>query len=119
MREPCLLTQRVVSCRQSSRGGGTWPKKVVIAGECGLSWHCFLRSCLASLVAMVVMTVIWVAFHSTLFADWPPLHTSPGMQKLLEFVTFIGPVTIISLIPDYFSLLKSKFVISLMSKFFQ
>jgi len=81
-----------------------------VFGERHLSWRCFWRSCLASLVSVTIMTFIW------------------GIQNPAEFSTFLlagyisifKPVfivlVIVNFILDYLSLLESRYVIRWMSK---
>ncbi len=73
-----------------------------------LSWGCFWRSCVASLLAVVVMTaVLWVV-------------NSQVRDRLVEnpgILVGVGMLTgIFNLFPDYLSLLETRFVLRRMAK---
>lgn len=93
----------------------TWPATFAavfdrVFGERHLSWRCFSRSCIASLVSVVILTVIWSAIRradfTAYFNDYP--------HWLGIFGIFFGG-GLLNLIPDYFSLLESRYVIYRMS----
>lgn len=84
-----------------------------VFGERHLSWQCFRRSCLASLAALVVAFSIWVALNPGRTVAWWRFHTvwSAGALAVTPLL-----VLAFSLIPDYVSLLETRFVLRLMSR---
>ncbi len=73
-----------------------------------LSWGCFWRSCVASLLAVVLMTAILFVVNS-------------GVRNQLlgdpQWIVVIGiGAGIINLLPDYLSLLETRFVLRWMAK---
>lgn len=94
----------------------TWPSTFAsvfdsIFGKKHLSWRCFWRSCVASCIAVLVMTFIGAALR--------PLHARNQMEYfrgnpevfLLWVIVFAG----LNLLPDYVSLLESRYIIQRMS----
>ncbi len=73
-----------------------------------LSWSCFWRSCVASLLAVVVMTAILYMVNSQV---GDRLVENPGI------LVGVGMLTgIFNLFPDYLSLLETRFVLRRMAK---
>ncbi len=73
-----------------------------------LSWGCFWRSCVASLLAVVLMTAILYVVNSG-FRNL--LWEEPGIILVIG----IG-AAILNLLPDYLSLLETRFVLRRMAK---
>jgi hypothetical protein len=73
-----------------------------VFGERHVSWHCFWRSAVASVVAVWMVTLLWAVPH-------PPSSFTTGLG-LLFGITVIGVV--FNLIPDYLSLLETRFVLA-------
>ena len=94
----------------------TWPSTFAdvfdsIFGKKHLSWHCFWRSCVASCIAVLVMTFIWAALR--------PLHARDQMEGFVsepgDFVPWVFLFAGVNLLPDYVSLLESRYIIRRMS----
>ncbi len=95
-----------------------------VFGPRHFSWKCFRRSCTFSLVAATIMT-IWL-MSGTGFAS-RHLHriladpTTPSEDRLIRlgwfgatwFLSFWLPVVIFNFIPDYFSLLDTRWIVRL------
>lgn len=80
-----------------------------IFGKRHLSWRCFSRSSLASVFAVGVMIVVWYRLNPDAVETFTGIH---GLFTSVVFVTAIAVV--LNVLPDYFSLLESRFVIDLM-----
>lgn len=101
------------------RVGGTlenWPSTFAsvfdsIFGKKHLSWRCFWRSCVASLIAVLVMTFIWAALR--------PLHARSQMENFMDdprlIVFYVVSFAVLNLLPDYVSLLESRYILRRMS----
>ena len=101
-----------------------WPGQVAALfdrtfGTRHLSWRCFYRSCLASTLSVLTLLFLWLALHP---AGFQTLHFKSEIEP--TYLPLFGIITIfvfivllmISWLPDYFSLLESRFVIKLMSR---
>lgn len=81
-----------------------------VFGRHHLSQRCFFRSCIASVASVVIVTLIWGALAPDEFMafirspDW-----RVGLLGLVSIATFLN------VIPDYFSLLESRYVIQRMA----
>jgi len=74
-----------------------------VFGTRHLSWACFWRSCLASYVAAIILSFIWLSLEPT------------GMKSehlLLDYGLLLTMVLFVNIWPDYVSLLKTRYVIS-------
>lgn len=78
-----------------------------VFGEKHLTWRCFGRSCLVSLFGVALMFVLWGFVHPDQFVDYFRSNPHP-------IVEFILPFVIVSVVPDYISLLKSRLLIRIM-----
>ncbi len=81
-----------------------------VFGECHLSWRCFSRSCVASFASVAIMTLIWGMLRPSQFIEF---FLSAGINAI--FFIFIL-TAILNLIPDYLSLLETRYVIKWMSR---
>lgn len=90
---------------------GDWPESFAnmfdrLFGKEHLSLRCAVRSCVASVLAVIILTAI------SAFVD--PIHiqriTSPS---LTDIVIIFGGTVIFNLLPDYFSLLETRYSIKL------
>jgi hypothetical protein len=79
-----------------------------VFGAQHLTWRCFKRSCLASYATVGFLTVLWLA----LFAE-DIKFVNP---TLFEILLWIAMVLFINILPDYVSLLKTRYVISRMRR---
>lgn len=84
-----------------------WPGQFVVLfdrlfGERHLTLRCFRRSAVASLCTVWLVTLVWAVWH-------PPANVLSGVL-LFVAVTFIG--ILFNLIPDYLSLLETRWVLS-------
>jgi len=92
----------------------SWPETFAevfdhIFGNRHLSRKCFTRSCLASLISVLILTAIWWAIRPTQFkAFW---ESGTVFEAILS-VYLIG--IIINLLPDYLSLLETRWLIKKM-----
>jgi len=88
-----------------------WPDSFGMAfdgvfGEKHLSWKCFLRSCVASMIGVMIMSVLY----------WT-LNPNPRWSINLPAVWIIGCIgAMLNFVPDYVSLLESRWVIKIMSR---
>lgn len=80
-----------------------------VFGEKHLTWRCFRRSCLVSVCGVALMFVLWGIAHPNQFVDYFRLNPHPVIEFLLPFL-------IVSAIPDYISLLKSRLLIKVMGQ---
>jgi formylglycine-generating enzyme required for sulfatase activity len=101
-------------CVESDKVGQSiqrWPTHFAalfdrIFGDRHLSWRCFFRSCMASVLAVVLCTLIFAQVAPGVWAAF-----SPGLG-LLERFTSIGVLALLlNLLPDYISLLETRFII--------
>jgi hypothetical protein len=90
-----------------------------IFGKRHFSWRCFWRSCVASIAAVVVMTLIWAALRPQEFKNFlypRPIFASsepPTFEPWAVLLVFLGSA-FLNFIPDYLSLLESRYVLRLM-----
>jgi len=97
----------------------TWPSTFVdvfdsIFGKKHLSWHCFWRSCVASLIAVIVVTSVWGVLRPKHFAGFfVDLRILLFSDVLLFFYGLA--LVLLNLFPDYVSLLESRYIIRRMS----
>lgn len=87
-----------------------------IFGKRHLTWRCFWRSCLASIFAFIVAIVI-LPFTGTVKILMPPLpsdliYSSKVISSVAFFILFLG----CNLIPDYLSLLETRYIIRWIGK---
>jgi hypothetical protein len=80
-----------------------------VFGEKHLTWRCFSRSCLVSVCGVTLMFFLWGFAHPNQFVDYFRLNPHPVIE-------FVLPLLIVSVIPDYISLLKSRLLIKVMGK---
>ncbi len=73
-----------------------------IFGKKHFSWRCFSRSCIASFVSLTIMIFLWFSKQSS--------HYEP---RLVLILITLG--AIVNLIPDYFSLLETRYIIKKIS----
>ncbi len=81
-----------------------------------LSWGCFWRSCVASLLAVVLMAAILIVVNSSVRDE---LWGDPEISFIghFEIILVIGILAgILNLFPDYLSLLETRFVLRWMAK---
>jgi len=81
-----------------------------IFGERHLSSRCFWRSCAASFISVVIVTLFWAALRPHQFAKF--VKDANYIFLVLIFVAAVY----LNFIPDYLSLLESRYIIRLMSK---
>lgn len=100
-----------------------WPSIFIsifdrIFGEKHISWKCFFRSCIASVSVVLIMTLITysvtgyivdeVYFHSSVhgeyYLDW----------NWVDAILFLFVTLILNVIPDYFSLLETRWMLNWM-----
>lgn len=89
-----------------------WPDAFIrvfdqIFGEKHLSWKCFRRSCLASVAGVVILSVFALDAQ---FWDELPETPAPWLKLILMVLTAV----FVNLIPDYLSLLETRYLLSLM-----
>jgi len=78
-----------------------------VFGEKHLSWKCFSRSALASLVAFTGLLLLWLALRPSELALFSR-EIAAGSLWLL------AAITMINIVPDYIALLKTRYVIKRM-----
>lgn len=75
-----------------------------------LSWRCFSRSCIASLVSVVVVTFLWGALRPSQFTSFFTMYIRSddiGWKTIAVFLI----TAIFNLIPDYLSLIETRYII--------
>lgn len=81
-----------------------------VFGEKHLSWRCFWRSCVASLLAVTVMILVWwTVVGATTAGGW--LGWLPQEIVLVILLGFGG---LFNVLPDYLSLLETRALLRLM-----
>lgn len=97
----------------------SWPLMFIrlferIFGSHHFTMHCFTRSCIASIVSVSIVTLIWATITSP--TTFLTLFSSDSAQKIFSqiFILF-GCLGAFNLIPDYFSLFQSRFILKIMS----
>jgi len=81
-----------------------------IFGERHFSWHCFIRSCAASFLAVVIATLVWAALRPSQFTAFVQYLKNTSLFAVFLFAALLN------LIPDYLSLLETRYIIRWMSK---
>jgi len=99
----------------STSAFANWPASFAtlfdrIFGERHLSARCFWRSCAASFASVVVITTLWMAVRPHQFARF--IQNSNYIFLMLIFVSACA----LNLIPDYLSLLETRYFIRFMSR---
>lgn len=95
-----------------------WPDTFIsvfdsIFGNQHFSWFCFKRSVIASFISITIVTLIWIAFSEQRFLEFLEfIATSPISNWYLIIVI---SAIIMNTIPDYLSLLESRYIIKIMS----
>jgi hypothetical protein len=107
--------------RGSDSISSRWADQLVTAfnrifGERHLSLTCFLRSCLASLIAVSTMCLVWRTLRPEEFAEFYDAFVSYPLigwptSKMFMLLIIFG----FNLIPDYFSYMKSRMILKAMS----
>jgi len=92
-----------------------WPTTFIslfdsVFGRRHLSWLCFFRSCVASSCVVAMVLLVWAAFH------WNSVRimTKLGPRASFVFVVLLTITTSVSLIADYVSLLKTRYILQRM-----
>lgn len=80
-----------------------------VFGERHLTWRCFRRSCLVSACGVVLMFFLWGVVHPDKFIAYFRSNPYPLVEYIPKFL-------FVSVLPDYISLLKSRFLIRFMGK---
>ena len=76
-----------------------------IFGDRHLSLRCFSRSCVASIMAVLVITIMWVVLDPT---SCKRFFSSEGASGIF-FILFVA--SILNLVPDYLSLLETRLIL--------
>ena len=77
-----------------------------IFGDRHLTWRCFLRSCVASIMAVFVMTIVWVVLDPNAWQQF-----SKSLQSHEIFFVILGLASLFNLVPDYISLLETRWIL--------
>ena len=83
-----------------------------VFGARHLSWRCFGRSCVASVASVAIVTGIWVVVRR---AEAVRFITTDLADSLLLGLAVILLTLVINTLPDYLSLLKTRYVIRWMT----
>jgi hypothetical protein len=75
-----------------------------IFGDRHLTWRCFLRSCVASMIAVFVMTVMWAVLDTISWQQFL-LHKGIDAFSMIFILAFF-----LNLVPDYISLLETRWI---------
>jgi hypothetical protein len=81
-----------------------------VFGTRHLSWHCFARSCIASVVAVFVLCLAWVGLHRDEAAQF-----IGSRMRLTVVAALVATMLVYSFPCDYFSLLKTRRLIAYLS----
>src|SRR5262249_24471312 len=100
------------------KGEPGWPQHLVVAfnrifGERHFSFKCIWRSCLASTIAVLIFSFVWVTTRPDEFKS---LVTG---EKYSIAVLVVGPIlatAILNWVPDYFSYMKTRLILKKISK---
>lgn len=76
-----------------------------IFGDRHLSLRCFSRSCVASIMAVLVITIMWVVLDPTSFKRF---FSSEGVAGIFAILVF---ALMLNLVPDYLSLLETRLIL--------
>lgn len=95
-----------------------WPHTFIsvfdsIFGSQHFSWFCFKRSVIASFFSITIVTLIWIAFFEQQFLEFLELTGTTPYRNLYSIVVISA--IILNTIPDYLSLLESRYMIKIMS----
>jgi hypothetical protein len=99
-----------------SNSNARWPAQFVTAfdrvfGRKHLSWKCFIRSCMMSLIAVFVMLLLWGGIRRNEFQMW--IHGG----EVGDYMLVIGASSmIVNFIPDYISLLETRILLGIMAR---
>lgn len=80
-------------------------------GQKHFTWRCFVRSCLASFLSVFAVSLLWWILRPADFYSF--LHGAELRDSWWFFLAFL---LITNVIPDYFSLLESRYVIKRISQ---
>ena len=75
-----------------------------IFGDRHLTWRCFWRSCVASMMAVFVMTVVWAVLNPISWQQFL-LHKGVDAFRMIFILAFF-----LNLVPDYISLLETRWI---------
>jgi len=79
-----------------------------IFGDRHLTWRCFLRSCVASIMAVFVMTVVWAVLNPI---SWQQFLRYVGVDAGVDAFRMIFIFAFfLNLVPDYISLLETRWI---------
>lgn len=81
-----------------------------IFGDRHLTRRCFLRSCVASILTVFVMTVVWAVLDPT---SWLEYLLAEGKSDAIFFILFAA--LILNLVPDYLSLLETRWILRIVA----
>ena len=82
-----------------------------VFGKKRRSWKCFFRSCLASTLASVILIFIWAWIRpDEFFAVW---RNKDFKSQLILFPILLA---LLNFLPDYLSLLETRYIIKRMTK---
>ena len=74
-----------------------------------LTWRCFLRSCGASMISVVVMTIVWVFLDPISWQQFLSYNGEGVIGMILVFAF------VLNLVPDYISLLETRWVLRIVA----
>ena len=78
----------------------------MIFGDRHLTWRCFWRSCVASIMAVFVMTIVSVVLNPS---SWQEFLSYIGASGVIFFILLAA--LIFNLVPDYISLLETRWIL--------
>ena len=76
-----------------------------IFGDRHLTWRCFLRSCVASMMAVSVMTIVWTVLDIDLWQSHLLLNQGSSI------IVILFAALVFNLVPDYISLLETRWIL--------
>ena len=76
-----------------------------IFGDRHLTWRCFQRSCVASMMAVFVMTVVWVVLNPSSCQQFS-LYKGTDTFRMIFILALV-----FNLVPDYISLLETRWIL--------
>jgi hypothetical protein len=82
-----------------------------VFGKKHISWRCFRRSAIVSVISVGIMSLVVTAVHGAGQGVWDILSDAP----LANAILFAAYVVLLNLLPDYVSLLETRLLIRFMS----
>ena len=108
------LSDRLQAFALPADAGDRWPDKFLTLFDATFgtrfkSWKFFFRSCLASVLAVTAMAIIWEVVNPGGFSS---LMKQAGAGVAITFILLVVVTAFLNFIPDYLSLIESRWLIA-------